>query len=515
MISPKSVESALHITPTISTQMKNAIELWESMYRNESPWLASENLASLNLASMIASEKARTATIEMEIKITGESERAKYIKEQFEKIKKSIRKNLEYGIALGGFVIKPYVVVGADNKYKIEFNYCKATDFYPLSYSPEGDVTEAAFLDRVITKDIVYSKLEYHKLVGTKLVIKNMAFKSMKQDVQINIGEGELGTPVSLSSVSAWSALEPEIIINDVDKLMFAYFKMPEANQIDLDSPLGASGFSRAIKLIHDADKQYSDLLWEFEGGQLAIDVDRTALNPILDSNGNVREVLPQLQDRLFRRNFDFKEDAYNVFSPALRDKSIVNGLNTILMHIEDVCAISRGTLSEVTVSEARTATELKILKQRSFAANADIQKELEGVLQTVIEIMDKYCDLYKIVPSGEFEVAYKWDDSIIVDKDAERQIDLLDVDKGLMSKIEYRMKWMGETKEQAEQAIKEIDDAKFKEMQAQQNIMLNSQIALQNNKNNNGETTEIAAEHAKLTRSNESIETTKKNESP
>ena len=66
---------------------------------------------------------------------------------------------------------------------------------------------------------------------------------------------------------------------------------------------------------------------------------------------------------------------------------------------------------------------------------------------------MDKYCDLYNIVDGSkdDYEVAYDWDDSILVDKDTERQVDMIDVDKGRMSKIEYRMKWYGETEAQAQ----------------------------------------------------------------
>jgi hypothetical protein len=83
-------------------------------------------------------------------------------------------------------------------------------------------------------------------------------------------------------------------------------------------------------------------------------------------------------------------------------------------------------------------------------------------------EIMDKYCDLYKIVPSGKFEVAYAWDDSIIVDKDQERQVDLLDVQGGLMSKVEYRMKWFGETEDQATEAVNKIFEQQKKDMELQ-----------------------------------------------
>ena len=87
MFSANDIESVLHVQPTMSQEMKDAIELWEQMYKNKSPWVMSnENLKSLGLPAMIASEKARTATIEMNVKITGESERAKFISEQFKKV---------------------------------------------------------------------------------------------------------------------------------------------------------------------------------------------------------------------------------------------------------------------------------------------------------------------------------------------------------------------------------------------------------------------------------------------
>lgn len=505
MFSSETIETALQIKPAVSNAMKDAIELWENMYMNKSPWAGNENITQLGLPAMIASEKARTATIEMDIKITGDSEKAKFLDAQKKKLLLNIRKELEFGIALGGLVIKPYVVKGVDDKYTIEFSYAKACDFYPLSFSSNGDVIEAAFVDRIISKDTIYSKVEYHKLEGTTLYVKNKAFKT--QNVQGQVGmfsKNELGKQVPLTEVSDWANIDPEVVIENIDTLLFAYFKMPEANTIDLDSPLGVSGFSKAVDLIRNADEQYSNLLWEFEGGQLAIDVDRTALNPLLDSNGKQKEVLPKLQDRLFRHSLDLGDDnTYEVFSPQLRDVSITNGLNTILTRIEDVCSISRGTLSDVTYSEARTATELRILKQRTFSANLDVQKELQSTLEKVFKIVDKYCELYNIVPDGDFEIGYIWDDSIIVDKDAERQVDMMDVTNGLLSKVEYRMKWMGETRQQAEEAIKECNNEKVELMTMQQEVVMKS------SENVSDGTVKTSETDTKLERANKSGEKT------
>lgn len=517
MFSAKDIESVLYVQPTISAEMKDAIELWEQMYKDKSPWCMEDpNMKSLGLASLIASEKARTATIEMQVKITGDSDRAKFIRNNFKKVTSSIRKNLEYGIALGGLVIKPYVVKGADNKYKIEFDYVKATDFYPLSFSANGKITEAAFVERIFTKDSIYSKVEYHQLVGTTLTVRNLAFKNNNnKSIVFSTINSQLGTQISLKDVPEWSNLEDTVQIENVEELLFAYFKMPQANTIDLTSPLGVSGFSRAVDLIRDADEQYSDLLWEFEGGQLAIDVDRTAFNPLMDKNGEP-SALPKFQNRLFRHGLDLGEDdTYNVFSPNLRDSNIINGLNNILMHVEDACALARGTISNVTYSEARTATELKILKQRTYAANKDIQTELQETLEQVIQIMDKYCDLYNIVggSSDDYEVAYDWDDSILVDKDSERQVDMLDVNEGRMSKVEYRMKWYGETEVQANESLQRIADEQSEAMKRQQELMLDNPTTEDDNSTNNNNSTNKSTNSSdkdKLDRAHESNEPTK-----
>jgi A118 family predicted phage portal protein len=253
--------------------------------------------------------------------------------------------------------------------------------------------------------------------------------------------------------------MQPKTIIEDVDRLLFAYFKMPEANTVDPYSPLGVSGYSRVSQLIKDADMQYSRLLWEFEGGELAIDVDRDALKFIEEANGSTHSILPEKQNRLFRKVDLNNEETYNVFAPALRDVSLVHGLNTILTRIEDACGLSRGTLSEVNTQEAKTATELKILKQRSYATNADIQTALQDALEDMIYVMDVYCTLYEITPPGEYNTSFEWDDSIIIDNESELSKRITLMQNGLASKLETRMWYFGETENQAKLALQQIEE--------------------------------------------------------
>ena len=199
--------------------------------------------------------------------------------------------------------------------------------------------------------------------------------------------------------------------------------------------------------------KNKNRLLWEYEGGELAVDVDPTALYEKSDGKGNK---LPKLTERLFRAVDTGADSTYAVFAPTLRDASLVNGLNQLLIRFEDLCGLSRGTFSDANV-DARTATELKIVKQRSYATVADNQKALEKCLRDVLRAMDVYATLYGLAPEGEYAASFEWDDSILTDVDQQLQQRLLLVNSGIMSKAELRQWYLGETEAAAEAAVKKI----------------------------------------------------------
>lgn len=506
MIGARTIEQTLHISPTISTQMENAIQLWSDMYSDRSPWIKEptwedpSRIVSLGIPAMIASEKARTALIELASEITapmkevevpnpnykpaepdelgnilpsaepetiidtvpiGNVERAVYLNKQYEKLKKELRKQIEYGIAKGGIVFKPYVVVKnsdgntANTQVDIEFDYIQADAFYPLTFDAAKRITEAAFVQTKIEKELVYRRLEYHKWENNTVTVINKAFKSTNTAANA-MTDLDLGKEISLKEVPEWSALQDKIIIKNVDRPLFAYFRMPEANTIEPSSPLGVSGFSRAVNLIRDADMQYSRLLWEYEAGEIAINVDRDAFKYLEDANGTEHTYLGNMQNRLYRRMDISTDELFEPFNPPLRDANYIEGLNTILMRIEDVCGISRGTLSD-SIDIARTATELKILKQRSYQTNADIQKAIQNTLEDIIYIMNTYCTLYEITPEGEYDVNFEWDDSLIVDVDTELEKRILLQQNGIVSKLENRMWYFGETDRQAQEALSKI----------------------------------------------------------
>lgn len=541
MLGSRTIQNELHVSYAISPQMESAIQLWSNMYKNKAEWLHEPtdedptNIVSLGLPSLIASEKARTALLELESEITapttlvevpnpdynpesdiennaeiagvknavsktiqeskpiGNPARAEYLESQYKKLKRQLRKQIEYGIAKGGLVIKPYVIVNKPNNSdginsdiapttEIEFDFIQADAFYPLAFNSAGRITEAAFVQSKVEKNVVYRRLEYHKWENNVVTVINKAYKSTNITNSTELDNIDLGQEISLKEVSEWKDLDEKAVVKNVTKPLFAYFRMPEANIIDTASPLGVSGFSRAVNLIRDADLQYSRLLWEYEAGEIAIDIDRDALMEYGDSNGNRHTRQNRLQQRLFRKvDLGASSDTYQPFTPQLRDLNYTDGLNTILMRIEDVCGISRGSLSD-SADIARTATELKILKQRSYQTNAEIQKAIEEAVRDAIYVMNVYATLYQITPEGDYDVNFEWDDSIIVDINEEINKRLTLMQNGLASKLENRMWYFGETEQQAKVALMKIAE----EQQLSQEMDLDNEYsAIDNNRNN------------------------------
>lgn len=432
MLNAGNIKAKLNTDIAASQAMLDYIQLWGDMYKNKPPW--SDKIKTLNLPATIAAEMARLVTVEHKITITGS--RGDFLSSVIAPLSAKLRVYAEYACAKGGIAFKPYVDNG-----KIAIDIVQADNFYPTAYDSSGNITSAIFMDQKIKGPMYYTRLEYHDFNGGTETIKNFAYKSFTKN--------DLGQSIPLTAVPEWADIQPEVTIANLKKPLFAYFKMPLANSIDPSSPLGVSIYARAVDLIQAADEQYNRLLWEFEGSELAVHADIT----LFGKNG-----MPKLNNRLFKAIDVGQSGFYEVYSPAIRDQSLINGLNELLMRIEDACLLSRGTFSRAD-NVAKTATELKIMRQRTYAAVSDMQRALQNAIDDLIYACDVMATLYNLAPAGNYDVAYEWDDSIVADTDAEFARRLQLVASGIISPAELRAWYLGETLEQAMQNLPSADD--------------------------------------------------------
>lgn len=445
LISRSSVKQALKIDTAISNKMADAISLWSQMYADESPWL-DKNTKSLNLASGIASEMARLTTIELKSEITG-SPRADYLNEQYKRFLGNIRTYCEYGCAKGGLALKPYI-----DGDKIAIDIVQADRFFPTSFDSSGNLTGGVFVEQITKGQNYFTRFEYHNLTDVGYQVMNSAYKSTSRET--------VGNQVTLVSVEEWAGLESEVLIENIYKPLFGYFKIPLANTEDDTSPLGVSVYARAVDLIKEADKQYSRTLWEMEGGELAIDADETVFKKDAKTG---KLIMPKGKERLFRAlDIDSSPQGGNKsltpFSPELRDQSLINVLNKLFQRIEFNCGLAYGTISDPQNID-KTATEIRNSKQRSYATVADIQKALQSAIESLLYAMDIWATIGKLAPAGKYEISFEWDDSIVVDTQAEGTIRMQEVASGIL-KPEYYLMWRyGVTENQAREMMPEMKD--------------------------------------------------------
>lgn len=441
-----NIEKAFDIELATSSKMEEALQLWSEMYANEPPWKdLKKGQLTMGLPASIATEVARLVTVEMESEIQGEGPKAEYLQKQYAPVVRRARKVTEYAVAKGGIVLKPYI-----SGERIYVTDVQAEDFFPTTFDSDGEITGGVFVDYSYDEEYRYTRLEEHSLDGTTLTIRNKVFRQKINDIT-GVDEA-LGDEVPLTEVEKWSSISPVVRIEGIEKTLFAYYKMPFANNIEPKSPLGVSIYSKAVEQIYEADKQWSEIRWEYKSGERAIHAAET----LFKRNDIGEPVLPEGEERLFRTfGFD-KDQKLDTFSPEFRDTSLYNGLNEYLRSVEYQCGLAYGTISNPNV-EARTATEVKTSQQRSYSTVSDIQKALQAALEHLVYAIDTLATLYDLAPDGEYEVTFQFDDSIITDAEAQRQRDLQEVRDGLMAKWEFRMIWYGEDEETAKRRVAEI----------------------------------------------------------
>lgn len=449
MLPKQTVSQALQINTEMSEKMVSAVDMWTRLYTGRPPWLWQDgrrdsSVQTLNLPATIAAKLAKLVTLEMQAELSG-SARASYLQEQLQPLLDNMRRYTEYACAQGGLVFRPYV-----DGESIAIDITMADSFYPTDFNSRGEVTGAVFAEQIIRGNRYYTRLEQHALTDAGCRITNHAYVSRDSN--------ELGTEIPLEQVEEWARLQPEATITEATRPLFAYFRIPQANTVEPESPLGVSVYARAVALIREADLQYSRILWEYEGAELAIDADITSLK--LGESGGFE--MPKRDKRLFR-NAQFQGgettgDFYKVFSPPIRDSSLYNGLDKQLRQIELACGLSFGTLSD-TQNVDKTATEILASKQDMYATVCDIQKALKSALEQLLYAMDIWASASGLAPEGSYTSAITFKDSVTVDEQAELLLDMQLVAAKLMAKWEFRVKHYDETEEQARARARELEE--------------------------------------------------------
>ena len=402
-----------------SKDILDAVQKWSNIFNGREPWI-DEKTTSLHVAKTIC-EKVAEATVVEYKSVCDEP----YINQIYQKFLKNIQTNTEYMIGKSCIFFKPYF----DGK-KININVVQADKFIPVSFSDDGELLSCIIVDQITEESTIYTRLEYCSLENNTMTTRNIAYKGRKDGVILE-------TRIDLKSVAKWQEIEENSAIEGIDKIIGGFATTKLANTIDNSSPIGMPIYHNAIDTLKEIDKQFSRTLWEYEGSELAVDVDETILKP----NGKGGFKIPKGKERLFRK-FDFdetKDKSYNIFSPEIRDSAMFNGLNELLQKAEVQCHLEHGILSKPQTVE-KTATEMKIMKQSYYTTVKNIQTSMQQALDDLIYGIYVLCKLYGIPVRPNYVVEHDWDDSILVDKEKARNQALIERNNRITSDVQYIM---------------------------------------------------------------------------
>ena len=442
MIFRSKAKEEFNIEPVISQSMEQMIEKCFSIYQGKPYWLDDEeHIKTINFAKAVCSETARLTMLGTKITIDG-STRAEWLQKQIDNIYFKLRDWVEYGCAYGTVILKPNgkgIDLVTPNNFMI-------TDY------ENGEITGVVFVNRETVGKKYYTRLEYHRFVDDVYAITNRCY----------IGDSENDTSKRIDiAKTPWSELLEESFIQNVNSPLYGVLKMPHANNVDVDSPMGLPIFSDAIEELKDLDIAYSRNSKEILDSKRLVLLDSDRLLP---SGGKVAQTgvyfknqresmgLPDYVKNVYGNG---TEDFYQEINPQLDTDTRLSGINALLSQIGYKIGYSNGYFVFNERTGLQTATQVESDDRRTIQFIKDVRDKVEGCLDNVIYALNVFADLYNLAPVGVYEAIYDFGD-ITYDLETDRARWWGYVVAGKVPAYKYFMKFEGMSEEDSKAMIEE-----------------------------------------------------------
>ena len=456
-------ESKFHTDIIRSAAMELEQKKWAMIINGTPPWIDEDDgIVTINFAKFISYYCAKKICLDINVNVEG-SERADYIQKCVRAmLKKSIRDKVEDACNCGGIILKP----NGNYMYNNAIDYVMPGDFAVTEKNTNGEILGIIFIDRLQKGDAFYIRLEYQHFVTVKVAngetsrvyaIENKAFKSNK--------DGALGKEIPLASVDEWKELEPEILIDKVEKPLFGYFKMPYNNTIDYNSPEGVAVFHNCLQELKALDIAFSRKADEVDDSKHLTFIDENSMTlPPDKKNPAGRKVrLPRFVKGLKVGLNDEGRSISEHTATMLTDARIAD-INSTLSMISTKCGFSQGQFILDRKTGRITATQIESDDSETVETITDMRNNLKTAITDLIYALDKYCDVFFDMPSGyvnaldenvpEEDVYYFRDLMTTFEQDRTRAYNLMQAN--VYSKKKYLTEYEGFSEKEAEEMLAE-----------------------------------------------------------
>lgn len=332
---------------------------------------------------------------------------------------------------------------------RVGINFVEAAHIYPTSWQNKV-ITECVFTFPKTYKRKKYIHFQYHKM-------EDIAGEGRKQYVVENsvventTGAGRELTPEEWEKIPAFAGLA-ERIETGSDQPLFIIDRLNMVNNADEDAtnPMGVALFANAIDVVRKLDLEYDSYANEFSLGRKRIFVAPELLNnvngsPVFDQNDLVFYELPED----YFKNAESRE-AIREVNMELRIEEHSRAINDDLNWLSFKCGFGTDRY-KFEGGSVKTATEVISENSDMYRTLTKHELVLERVLIQLVQTIIRAGISIGIHGLNEnTEVSVQFDDSIIQDKQSEREEERKDVAMGALGIDEYRAKWYGETLEEA-----------------------------------------------------------------
>lgn len=437
MFRTKDAKKAFGIDPILSAQMDYAIRTWRNIVAGRAPWVSTEDsIRTINFAKFLASDTAKKICLDIDVNVDG-STRADYLEEVIGSVKKVLRDKVEDACCLGGIILKPN---GAPGKACVD--YVTPDNFLVTATNSNGDILGCVFFDYSTEGNTSYARLEYQRFDGDVYKISNKAYQLT--------AKGGIHHEIPLSKVAAWADIEPEAAIDNVDKTLFAYFKMPYNNVIDPASPLGVPVFYNAINELRDLD-----IAWSRKGDEVEDSKHMLIVGDSAQRQAKQRKfTLPRYIKPLDIGGSGLDEPVHEHVATMLTGNRIED-INSILSMISTKAGFSQGAFTLDRKTGMVTATQVESDDRETIETVKEMRDNLKDALEHLIYAISKYADLYDHAPVGEYEVSFSFGD-LTYSYDEDRARHWQYVQAGKYPLYRYYMKFEGMSEEEARELVEE-----------------------------------------------------------
>lgn len=215
------------------------------------------------------------------------------------------------------------------------------------------------------------------------------------------------GGEVELGIVPEWAELEPEIIVNGAEHILFAYLRCPQDSREDKQL-MGVPVTYGAEEIIRDLYTCLADIRREYSLKKPFVGADDRLFgkNEQLPASGLFKRLQPT----------GLKGDSFwQVFDPAIRDSSYLARFQQLCGLLESAVGVSPGILTEPRTAAA-TATEIKSANAATFAMVDAIRENVEKAFNQLAYALDVLAEAYGATPAGamgDWQIVFDWDMSM------------------------------------------------------------------------------------------------------